>query len=206
MTTVSPTDLDLTAARIRRAAQRTMGPAISEETAKGDAAIVHEIIDCVRQAYAIHPKPYLEFDVDHFIQTILRAAGGVSPKDHDAACSEGEWIMDVLTHTEKLMGRDDLYKPWLVRVCAHVENFDYSNLFEDERPSDDLSIDGVTFEDEVILEDNDDSDEGHHQRTRRRPYLQLVAEPKLITDEEMNRRFVQLMGGFEQTELKTSRQ
>jgi hypothetical protein len=48
--------VDLTAARIRRA-----NPSIDEETAREDVAVLHDIIACVRQAYAAHPKPYPEF-------------------------------------------------------------------------------------------------------------------------------------------------
>src|ERR1700722_16911552 len=93
----SPTDLNLTAARIRRAARRTMAPAINEETARDDAAIVHQIIACVRQAYAIEPprpcwcgevhEEVHESESDT-IETILRTVGGVKLKDHNAACNE----------------------------------------------------------------------------------------------------------------------
>jgi hypothetical protein len=200
VTTASPTELNLTAARIRRAARRTMGPAINEETAREDAAMVHHIIACVRQAYAVQPTPPGWCgEEDDTIETILRTVGGVSPRDHNDACFEGEWMMFQLTHVEELTGESDIYRKWL-RVVGHVENFDYEDLFEDERPSDDPSIDGVTFEEEVILEDNDDSDDGHHQRTRRRrPHLQLVAGPEMISADDLDRMFLRLMGGFEQT-------
>jgi hypothetical protein len=201
MATASPKDLDLTTARIRRAARRTRGPAINEETAREDAAIVHQIIACVRQAYAIDPThPGWCGGENETVETILRTVGGVSPKDHDDACFEGEWMMFQLTHAEKLTGGSDIYRRWL-RVVGHIENFDYENLFEDERPSDDPSVDGVTFEEEIVLEDNDDDDDGHRQRTgrRRRPRLHLVTEPEHISGEEMTRRFLSLMGGVEPT-------
>ena len=108
---------DLTAARIRRA-----NPSISEETAREDAAIVHDIIACVRQAYAIQSTDWCG-EEDDTIETILRTVTGVWPKDHDAACSEGEWMMHQLTHAEQLTGEGDLYRRWL-RVCGHVENVD----------------------------------------------------------------------------------
>jgi hypothetical protein len=113
---------DLTAARIRRA-----NPSISKETAREDAAIVHEIIACVRQAYAIQSTDWCGDESDT-IETLLRA--GVSPEDYDYndRCREGEWMMEQLTRTEKLVGRDDLYRNWLMRVCGHVENFDYDDL------------------------------------------------------------------------------
>src|ERR1700722_18338818 len=106
VTTASTTDLPPTAARIRRASRRTMGPAINEETAREDAAIVHQIIACVRQAHAIEPpRPCWCGEVHESesdtIETILRTVGGVKLKDHNAACNEGEWMMFQLTHTEK---------------------------------------------------------------------------------------------------------
>jgi hypothetical protein len=68
------------------------------------------------------------------------------------------------------------------------------DLFEDERPSDDLSVDGVTFEEEVVLQDNDDDDDaGHRQRIRRRrPHLQLVTEPELMSADDLRRLFLTL--------------
>jgi hypothetical protein len=70
---------DLTAARIRRAARRTMGPAINEETAREDAAIVHDIIACVRQAYIIEPTHLCWCgDESAAIQTIQRIAVCIS--------------------------------------------------------------------------------------------------------------------------------
>jgi hypothetical protein len=108
--------------------------------------------------------------------------------------------MEQLIYAERLLGRDDLYKGYL-HVCGHVENADYSWVFEDERPSDDPSVAGVTFEEGVVLEDNEDDDEGHRQRTlrgRRRQYLQLVTEPEVISADDLDRMFLQLMGGFEQ--------
>jgi hypothetical protein len=192
---------DLTAARIRRAARRTMGPAINEETAREDAAIVHDIVHCVRRAYAIQPThPGWCGEEDDTIETILRTVGGVSPMDHDDACFEGEWMMFQLTHAEKLTGESDIYRKWL-RVCGHVENFDYENLFEDERPSDGVILlpEGLTLDEDNDDEDADNDDEGgsvaghSDRRHRRRRGLHLVTEPELLSNEEMNRRFLALM-------------
>ena len=186
---------DLTAARIRRA-----NPSINEETAREDAAIVYDIIAYVQQAYAI---PYAEWggEESDTIETILRTVAGVWSR------GDSEWIMEQLTCAERLLGRDDLYKGYL-NVCGHVENEDYSWVFEDKRPSDDNpSVEGVTFEDEVVLEDNDDcDDDGHRQRTcRRRPHLQLVTDPERISADDMTRWFHQLMGGVKQMSGKERR-
>ena len=207
VTTASPTDLNLTAARIRRASRRTMGPAINEETAREDAAIIHNIIACVRQAYATQPThPGWSGEEGDTIETILRTVGGVSPKDHDDACFEGEWMMFQLTHAEKLTGESDIYRRWL-RVVGHVQNFDYEDLFEDERPSDGviLLLEGVTLDEDNDDEDADNDDDeggrvaGHSDRRhRRRRRLHLVTEPEPISNEEMNRRFLALIG-VEQT-------
>ena len=61
---------------------------------------MHDIIACVRQAYATHPKPYPEFEVDDLIQTVLRTAADVQPEGEGAAASEGEWMQDLLSYTE----------------------------------------------------------------------------------------------------------
>lgn len=155
--------LDLTAARICRAARRTMGPAIDEEIAREDASRVRHIIACVRRAYAIQPThPGWRGGENDTIETILRTVGGVSPEDHDDACNEGEWMMFQLTHAEQLTGERDLYKKWL-GVCGDIENVDYDDLFSDDE--NDPAAAGVTFEDEdvededvegaVVLEDDD---------------------------------------------------
>ena len=75
---------DLTAARIRRA-----NPSISEGTAREDAAIVHDIIACVREAYAIQSRDWCG-EEDDTIETILRTAIRFWPEGKGAAASEGE--------------------------------------------------------------------------------------------------------------------
>lgn len=177
---------DLIAARICRAARRAMGPAIDEETAREDAAIVRHIVACVRQAYAIQPTHSGWCgEEDDTIETILRTVAGVSPQDHDAACNEGEWMMFQLTHAEQLTGERDLYRKWL-RVCGHVENFDYEDFFTEPE----LTSDEVLLTQPEFTSDDGDEDE---DRNRRRPHLHLVTEPELISDDDMTREFLALM-------------
>ena len=193
--------VDLTAARIRRAARRRHGPAIDERIAKEDAAIVHDIIACVRRAYAIEPScPYWCTGEEATVETILRTVGGVSPKDEDAAISEGIWMAHQLTHAEKLTGESDIYRGWLL-VVGHVENYDYSWVFEDEEGSSDegpgdgvvVPLPGVTLDEAAVVEDEDNED-GRTPRRRGRPRPQLVTEPEALSNEDMNRLFHQLMG------------
>ena len=132
MTTASPTDLNLTAARIRRAARRTMGPAINEETAREDAAIVHDIIACVRQAYTIQPTHLCWCgDESAAIQTIQRIAVGISSKDHNDACREYEELALCLVDVEQLTGGSDIYEKCCASV-AMLRTWTMSSLFEDE--------------------------------------------------------------------------
>jgi hypothetical protein len=184
---------DLTAARIRRAARRAMGPAINEETAKEDAAIVHDIIACVRQAYAIQPThPGWCGEEDDTIETILRTVAGVSPKDHDDACNEGEWMMFQLTHAEQLTGVRDIYRRWL-RVVGHVKNFDYEDLFEDDEPmSDEDLLTQPEFASEGEGEGEGEDDDPGRRRRRR---LHLVTGPELTGDDDydLDRAFLALM-------------
>ena len=170
--------IDLTATRIRRAARRTLGPAIDEEIAREDAAVVHDIIACVRRAYAIQSTDWCGDESDT-IETILRTVAGVSPEDYDDACNEGEWMMWQLTRTEQLTGERDIYRRWL-RVVGHVENFDYEDFFTEPEQT----IDDDLLRPEFTSEDEDEDDDQD-----RRPHLHLVTDP-----DDMTRRFLALMG------------
>jgi hypothetical protein len=65
---------------------------------------------------------------------------------------------------------------------------------EDEGPSDGvvLLLEGVTLDEEIVLEENEDINGDRARRRRRGP--RLVTEPEAMSNEAMNRLFLQLMG------------
>jgi hypothetical protein len=166
---------DLTAARIRRAARRTMGPAINEETAREDAVVLHDIIACARQAYTIRSTGWCGGE-DDTIETILRTAVGICPEDKGAAASESEWLSLQLWDVERLTGGGDLHRK-LLRVCGHVVNFDFENLFSDDETASDEDL---LTQPEFTSEDEDDKDidgGGAH-----RPHLRLLTSDDDVYD------------------------
>jgi hypothetical protein len=180
----------LIAAWIRRA-----NSSINEETAREDAAVVHDIIARVQEAYAIRPTGWIGQESDA-IETILCTAVGAWLEDKSSAPSEGEWVALLLWDVEQVTGESGLYRK-LLRVYGHVDNFDYESRYlnDDMTRTFHALMEGVTFEDEVVLEDDDDIDGDRTRRPhRRRSHLHLVAEPELISADDMTRWFHQLMG------------
>jgi hypothetical protein len=175
----------LIAAWIRRA-----NSSINEETAREDAAVVHDIIARVQEAYAIRPTGWIGQESDA-IETILCTAVGAWLEDKSSAPSEGEWVALLLWDVEQVTGESGLYRK-LLRVYGHVDNFDYESRYL----NDDMTRTfHALFEDEVVLEDDDDIDGDRTRRPhRRRSHLHLVAEPELISADDMTRWFHQLMG------------
>jgi hypothetical protein len=100
--------------------------------------------------------------VDELVGTIMLAATGRRPRDYDAAARDGLWLADWLMYAEQVTGEPDLYWNYL-RVCGHVEDFDYLDFLDFldfNGDGDDPSVEGVTFKDEVVLEDDKDIDDG----------------------------------------------
>ena len=79
-----------------------------------------------------------------------------------------------IVHGSRLTGRDDLYRNWL-RVCGHVQNFDYEDLFSDD-------------------DEQASGDRARRLHHRRRPRLHLVTGPELTSDDDLDRAFLALMG------------
>ena len=70
---------------------------------------------------------------------------------------------------------------------GHVENVDLEDLLFPE-PDDDALLRGVSYEDDVVPD---------------RPHLHLVTGPEPISDDDMTRRFLALMGTRRDEGLQT---
>ena len=112
---------DLTAAEIIRANE-----SIDDKTAEELAATLHDIVACVKKAFALRP-PDLPLHESDVVQTVLRTAVGFWPADWGAAANESVWVMEQLTDVEQLTGAKDLYKSYL-RVCDRVSGTDCASL------------------------------------------------------------------------------
>jgi hypothetical protein len=118
---------ELTAAQIRRG-----NPSIDEETAQKLAAELHDIVARIKKGFALQP-PDLPIEESDAIQTLLRTAVGIWPKDEDAAANESVWAMEQITRAGQLTGADDLYKSYL-RVCDKVDGTDFASLLTPAPP------------------------------------------------------------------------
>jgi hypothetical protein len=206
--------VDLTAARIRRAARRLHGPAIDEKIAHELAAELEEVI---REAcaYCAAQRGYSAADTEYITRTMLReiiddhppgdcaaydaacVAGDFETArltDYNAACNTSMWLAWELTEPGDQEG---LYQRYM-RLWCRINGGDYDSIMgtgdEDECPSDGvvLPLEGVTLDEEVVFEEEEDINGDRARRRRRRP--QLVTEPEAMSNEDMNRLFLQLMG------------
>jgi hypothetical protein len=207
---------DLIAARIRRS-----NPSIDEKTAREDASALRHVIACVRQAAAIRPDDFPAEDGD-LAAIILRTALGLWAKDEAENSHMCGLVESQLLVAAKLLGMGvfDLHDAY-IDVRIHVDNIDVESTgledllepaddmsrtfhklmegvtFEDEEsPSDGVVVllEGVTLDEEAVLEDDEDIDDAgaRARRRRRRPYL--VTEPELISGDDMTRIFLEIMG------------
>jgi hypothetical protein len=116
--------VELTTARIQRA-----NPSLAEHAVYELAVELHKSVGFVLKLYSVRPtcESYAESEETDLVDTILRTAVDMWPRDKDTAARESIWVAECFMAVDG----DELYERYLL-LCDKINGTDIAK-FLDER-------------------------------------------------------------------------